>query len=190
MQFDILTLFPGMFSGPLTESIIKRAVQAGRISISVHDIRSYATDKHHTADDAPYGLWMTFDRPLAEDPIFVTTDPTVPAKDNLFVPAEQYPVAAAGPQLLARLRGVVEFPEDFNVTVIAVSTAGIDGVARHLGASDLAQDGRHFRSHADDSLEVLWRAGAISFDEALRRTSDRPRLEKLKDAKAKEDAPL
>ena len=55
MQFDILTLFPGMFTGPLTESIIKRAVQAGLISIGIHDIRAYATDKHHTADDAPYG---------------------------------------------------------------------------------------------------------------------------------------
>ena len=55
MQFDILTLFPGMFTGPLTESIIKRAVQAGRIGIGIHDIRTYTTDKHHTADDAPYG---------------------------------------------------------------------------------------------------------------------------------------
>src|SRR5215211_7835744 len=55
MQFDILTLFPGMFTGPLTESIIKRAVQAGRIGIGIHDIRAYTTDKHHTADDAPYG---------------------------------------------------------------------------------------------------------------------------------------
>jgi tRNA (guanine37-N1)-methyltransferase len=55
MQFDILTLFPDMFTGPLTESIIKRAVQAGLIGIGVHDIRGYTTDKHHTADDAPYG---------------------------------------------------------------------------------------------------------------------------------------
>jgi tRNA (guanine37-N1)-methyltransferase len=55
MQFDILTLFPAMFTGPLTESIIKRAVHAGRIGIGIHDIRAYTTDKHHTADDAPYG---------------------------------------------------------------------------------------------------------------------------------------
>jgi tRNA (guanine37-N1)-methyltransferase len=55
MHFDILTLFPGMFTGPLTESIIKRAVQAGLIGIGIHDIRAYTTDKHHTADDAPYG---------------------------------------------------------------------------------------------------------------------------------------
>src|SRR5436190_21061452 len=55
MQFDILTLFPSMFTGPLTESIIKRAVQAGLVGIGIHDIRAYTTDKHHTADDAPYG---------------------------------------------------------------------------------------------------------------------------------------
>jgi tRNA (guanine37-N1)-methyltransferase len=55
MQFDILTLFPDMFTGPLTESILKRAVQAGQISIRVHDIRAYTLDKHHTADDAPFG---------------------------------------------------------------------------------------------------------------------------------------
>ena len=55
MRFDILTIFPGMFVGPLTESIIKRAVQAGHLSIALHDIRSYATDRHRTTDDAPYG---------------------------------------------------------------------------------------------------------------------------------------
>ena len=55
MHFDILTLFPGMFTGPLTESILKRAVQAQRISVALHNIRDYARDKHHTADDTPYG---------------------------------------------------------------------------------------------------------------------------------------
>lgn len=55
MIFDILTLFPGMFAGPLTESILKRAQQAGRISVRLHNIRDWATDKHRTADDAPYG---------------------------------------------------------------------------------------------------------------------------------------
>jgi tRNA (guanine37-N1)-methyltransferase len=55
MRFDILTLFPEMFAGPLTESIIKRATQAGLIDVALHDIRDYAIDKHRTADDAPYG---------------------------------------------------------------------------------------------------------------------------------------
>lgn len=55
MHFDILTLFPNMFTGPLTESILKRARQSGHITITLHNIRDYATDRHRTTDDAPYG---------------------------------------------------------------------------------------------------------------------------------------
>ncbi|MEF3274536.1 MAG: tRNA (guanosine(37)-N1)-methyltransferase TrmD [Chloroflexus sp.] len=55
MRFDILTLFPAMFQGPLTESILKRAQQSGKIAIYLHDIRQWATDRHRTADDTPYG---------------------------------------------------------------------------------------------------------------------------------------
>jgi tRNA (guanine37-N1)-methyltransferase len=55
MKFEILTIFPEMFAGPLTESIIKRAIQAQQISVGLHDIRDYASDKHHTTDDTPYG---------------------------------------------------------------------------------------------------------------------------------------
>jgi tRNA (guanine37-N1)-methyltransferase len=55
MKFDILTLFPTMFAGPFTESIIKRAVDNGFIEIVLHNIRDYAVDKHKTADDSPYG---------------------------------------------------------------------------------------------------------------------------------------
>jgi tRNA (guanine37-N1)-methyltransferase len=55
MHFDILTLFPGMFVGPFSESIIQRAQEAGLVSIALHNIRDYATDKHHITDDYPYG---------------------------------------------------------------------------------------------------------------------------------------
>jgi len=55
MKFDILTLFPAMFDGPLTESIIKRAAENGLIEVALHNIRDWAFDKHATADDSPYG---------------------------------------------------------------------------------------------------------------------------------------
>ncbi|PDW04583.1 tRNA (guanosine(37)-N1)-methyltransferase TrmD [Candidatus Viridilinea mediisalina] len=55
MIFDVLTLFPAMFSGPMTESILKRAQQAGLMTLRLHNIRDWATDRHRTADDAPYG---------------------------------------------------------------------------------------------------------------------------------------
>ena len=56
MFFDILTLFPGMFEGAFSDSIIKRAVDKGLVSIDIHDIRDYSSDlKHSTVDDYPYG---------------------------------------------------------------------------------------------------------------------------------------
>jgi len=55
MFFDILTLFPEMFKGPFSESILKRARNNNIIDINIVDIRDFALDKHHTADDAPYG---------------------------------------------------------------------------------------------------------------------------------------
>lgn len=55
LTIDIFTLFTGMFVGPLTESIVKRAALAGLIEINIHDIRDWADDKHRMADDTPYG---------------------------------------------------------------------------------------------------------------------------------------
>ena len=55
MHIDILTLFPDMFDGPLTESILKRAQERDLITVRRHNIRDYTTDKHHSVDDTPYG---------------------------------------------------------------------------------------------------------------------------------------
>ncbi len=55
MHFDIFTLFPGMFQGPFTESILKRAQERSLLSIVLHNIRDATTDKHHIVDDYPYG---------------------------------------------------------------------------------------------------------------------------------------
>jgi tRNA (guanine37-N1)-methyltransferase len=55
MQFDILTLFPEMFEGILSESIIGRAIERDLFSVHVHNIRDRATDKHRMTDDTPYG---------------------------------------------------------------------------------------------------------------------------------------
>jgi len=55
MKIDVLTLFPGMFAGPLDESIIQRARQAGRLGLRVYNLRDYTHDRHRTVDDRPYG---------------------------------------------------------------------------------------------------------------------------------------
>ena len=55
MDFHIFTLFPQMFEGPLSESIIKRARERGLIGVHLHNIRDFAIDKHRIVDDSPYG---------------------------------------------------------------------------------------------------------------------------------------
>jgi tRNA (guanine37-N1)-methyltransferase len=55
MKIDVLTLFPGMFAGPLDESIIKRARAAGLLTVGLHNLRDYAHDRHKTVDDRPFG---------------------------------------------------------------------------------------------------------------------------------------
>lgn len=55
MRIDILTLFPALFEGPFSESMIKRAQNAGYTEIHLHDIRTFSKDKHHRVDDYPFG---------------------------------------------------------------------------------------------------------------------------------------
>lgn len=55
MKIDVLTLFPAMFAGPLDESIIRRARQAGLLDLQVHNLRDHAHDRHKSVDDRPFG---------------------------------------------------------------------------------------------------------------------------------------
>jgi len=55
VRLDLLTLFPEMFSGPLSESLLKRAQEKGLLSINIINLRDFTSDKHKTADDTPYG---------------------------------------------------------------------------------------------------------------------------------------
>lgn len=55
MRIDILTLFPNMYDGVFSESIIKRAINNGKVSINIHNFRDFSTEPHQKVDDTPYG---------------------------------------------------------------------------------------------------------------------------------------
>lgn len=55
MIFEILTLFPGLFPGPLTSGVTGRGMASGRISLRIHNLRDYTHDRHRQVDDVPYG---------------------------------------------------------------------------------------------------------------------------------------
>ena len=55
IRFDVLSIFPEMFSSPLNFSLLKKAQEKGLVNICLHDIRNWASDKHRMTDDAPFG---------------------------------------------------------------------------------------------------------------------------------------
>ena len=55
VRIDVLTIFPGWFEGPLTTSLLGRAISEGALDVRVHDLRAWTTDRHRSVDAAPYG---------------------------------------------------------------------------------------------------------------------------------------
>src|SRR6202142_3088996 len=55
MKFEILTIFPDFFRGPLDYGIVRKARETGLIEILIHDLRNFTHDRHRTVDDRPFG---------------------------------------------------------------------------------------------------------------------------------------
>ena len=92
MHIDILTLFPQMFDSPFSASIFKRAIERKLVSVSLHNIRDYSHDKHHTVDDYAYGGGAGMI--LKPEPIFEAVE-SIRAKQEA---AAQVPVILLTPQ--------------------------------------------------------------------------------------------
>src|ERR1700719_584172 len=55
MRFDLITIFPEFFAGPLDYGIVRRAREARLVDVRVHDLRAFTHDRHRTVDDRPFG---------------------------------------------------------------------------------------------------------------------------------------
>jgi tRNA (guanine37-N1)-methyltransferase len=55
LRFDIITIFPGFFSGMFEHGVVKRAIQGNLLDVAVHDLRQFTHDRHRTVDDRPFG---------------------------------------------------------------------------------------------------------------------------------------
>lgn len=80
MRFDIVTIFPEFFSGPLDHGILRRAKDASIVEIDVHDLRSWTSDRHHVVDDRPFGGGAG---------MVLKPEPLVAAVESLKVPSER-----------------------------------------------------------------------------------------------------
>jgi len=84
MHIHILTLFPNMFTAPLGESIVRRAIDRGLVQIAIYNIRDYATDRHHVVDDSPYGGGPGM--VLKPEPIFKAVEAVLGEKEGAGIP--------------------------------------------------------------------------------------------------------
>ncbi len=80
MRIDIITLFPEICRAPLSESMMKRAQESGVLELRIHDLRNWTTDKHRSADDAPFGGGPGM--VMKPEPIFAAVEEIKSTVDN------------------------------------------------------------------------------------------------------------
>jgi len=119
MFFDILTLFPEMFAGPFSESILKIAREKNLIDIKTINIRDFAEDKHHTTDEPPYGGGAGM--VMKAEPIFKTWQNT---QNERGVKSKTILMSPQGQELTQNL--VKDLSKEEGLTIICGRYEGVD----------------------------------------------------------------
>lgn len=129
MRIDVLTLFPAMFQGPMTESMLWKARDRGLLDLRLHDIRDFTTDKHRTADDIPYG---------GGGGMIMKAEPVISAVEKVLEAAPQgTPVILMTPQGRVFSHSVAkELAAHEQLVVICGRYEGIDERVRQLVVTD------------------------------------------------------
>jgi tRNA (guanine37-N1)-methyltransferase len=128
IRIDVFTLFPAMFDGPFTESILKRAQEGGLLEIQLHNIRDYALDKHHVTDEPPYG---------GGGGMLMKVEPIVLAVEQVLKNSPNVPVILTTPQGRRFTQNVAkELAQHPRLAFICGRYEGIDERVRELVVTD------------------------------------------------------
>jgi tRNA (guanine37-N1)-methyltransferase len=101
LHIDVLTLFPRMLDGFLAESILGKGIERGLLGVKVHDLRDWTTDKHHTADDRPFGGGAGM--VLKPEPVFAAIEQLqTPGCRRIYLTPDGVPLSPALAQELAQ----------------------------------------------------------------------------------------
>jgi len=141
VRIDIFTLFPEIFDGTLKSSILGRAISQGLVKVVIHNIRDFTHDKHHTADDYPYGGGAGM--VLKPEPVFEAVE-TV--KERLAEEGMKEKEIAGIPIILLTPRGRLfsqpvarELAQHQNLMLICGHYEGIDErVSQHLVTDEIS----------------------------------------------------
>lgn len=128
MRIDVLTLFPGMFQGPMSESMMWKARDRGLLDLRLYDIRDHAADRHRSVDDTPYG---------GGGGMVLRADVLVPAVETLLDDAPQTPVILMSPQGRVFSHAVaVELARHDRIVLLCGHYEGVDERVRQLVVTD------------------------------------------------------
>jgi tRNA (guanine37-N1)-methyltransferase len=148
VRFDILTLFPDYFTGPLSASILGRAVAADLLSFHVHDIRAYAEGRHRVCDDYPYGGGAGM--VMKPEPIFACAEAT------LTEDARRGPIVLLTPSGRLFTQAIAEeFARGDRLTLICGHYEGVDERVRDHLASDAISLGDYVLSGGEAAALAL-----------------------------------
>ena len=131
MKVHIFTLFPGMFPGPLSESIVGRATARGLLDLSVHNFRDFAHDRHNTVDDSPYG---------GGPGMLIKPEPLFEAVEVALGPAPGCPVILLTPQgKLFQQQQAERLAKEPTIALICGHYGGVDErIRQHLATEELS----------------------------------------------------
>ena len=167
MKIDVLTLFPGMFAGPMDESIIRRAREAGHLDLAIHNLRDYAHDRHRTVDDRPFGGGPGM--LLKPEPIFEAVESLAGGKTQVILMS---PSGRAFNQAVAR-----ELAEREHLLLISGHYEGFDERVREQLADDELSIGDYVLTNGSLPVMVIIDAvtrllpGVLGDEESARQDS-------------------
>ncbi len=106
LRIDLLTLFPRMLDGVLAESILGKGIAAGHLSVNIHDLRQWTTDKHKTADDRPFGGGAGM--VMKPEPVFAAMEQLqTPGCRRIYLTPDGKPFSPAIAQSLAKEQHII-----------------------------------------------------------------------------------
>ena len=136
LRFDIVTIFPGFFTGPLDHGIVRRAREAGLIEAHIHDLRDATHDRHRTVDDRPFGGGEGM--VLKPEPLFDTVERILGSpRDALAHGTAIVLLSAAGK--LFRQETASRLATKQRIVLLCGRYEGVDErVAQHLATDELS----------------------------------------------------
>ena len=136
MRFDIITIFPEFFAGPLDYGIVRRAREAKLIETSVHDLRAFTRDRHKTVDDRPFGGGEGM--VMKPEPLFEAVESLVGAGADGARPGTAIVLLSAAGKLF-RQEAARRFVKLERMVLICGRYEGVDErVAEHLATDEIS----------------------------------------------------